>query len=84
MRQSQCELIFTLTNLIVLTRSLCLIGDDAPDEVWMCGPEVGHQLVEILLQDVSNKDKKNVIRLTKLIFSEQFSAQKIDELIIKL
>ena len=32
-----------------LTRSFGFIGDDAPHEMRMGAPEVGHQLVQILL-----------------------------------
>lgn len=31
------------------TWGLILIGDNATDKVGLCGPQVGHQLVEILL-----------------------------------
>lgn len=32
------------------TWGLCLVGDDAADEVGLGGAQVGHQLVEVLLQ----------------------------------
>lgn len=31
------------------TWGLVLVGDNATDEVGLCGPQVGHQLVEVLL-----------------------------------
>lgn len=31
------------------TWSLVLVGDDTADEVGLCGPQVGHELVEVLL-----------------------------------
>lgn len=31
------------------TWSLVLVGDDAPDEVGLSGPQVGHELVQVLL-----------------------------------
>lgn len=31
------------------TWSLVLVGDDTTDEVGLCGPQVGHKLVEVLL-----------------------------------
>lgn len=33
----------------VTTWGLVLIGDNATDKVGLCGPQVGHQLVEVLL-----------------------------------
>lgn len=33
----------------VTTWGLVLIGDDATDKVGLCGPQIGHQLVEVLL-----------------------------------
>ena len=37
------------SSLECLTRGLRFIGDDAPHEVGVCGAQVGHQLVQILL-----------------------------------
>ena len=37
-------------GLGVATWGLILIGDNAPDKVGLCGPQVGHQLVEVLLE----------------------------------
>ena len=37
------------STLELLTRSFRFIGDDAPHKVRMGTPEVGHQLVQILL-----------------------------------
>lgn len=31
------------------TWGLVLIGDNATDKVGLCGPQIGHQLVEVLL-----------------------------------
>jgi hypothetical protein len=31
------------------TWSLVLVGDDTADEMGLCGPQVGHELVEVLL-----------------------------------
>lgn len=34
----------------VTTWGLVLIGDNAADKMRLCGPQVGHQLVEVLLE----------------------------------
>lgn len=34
----------------VTTWGLALIGDNAADKMRLCGPQVGHQLVEVLLE----------------------------------
>lgn len=42
----------------VTTWGLVLIGDDATDKVGLCGPQIGHQLVEVLLGEGEGRKHK--------------------------
>ena len=50
--------------LELLTRSFGFIGDDTPHKMRMCAPEVGHQLVQILLRTIGKVLKSFFVAFT--------------------